>query len=219
GGAGGFTYEWVTGNTTDTLTVDPSSNTTYTIYATDNTGCIDSAEANVTVNSLPLVLLNAETYSVCTTDTSDTLAGSPSGGTYAGPNLTGNIFHPNLAGTGTFNFTYTYTDSAGCTAVGNQSIIVSICTGIQTMLNSQRIAVYPNPANSEFTVELQSGDAAQLLQLYTVTGQLVYEHQYASTENSQLSFVNTQALSNGVYFLKVALKDGSTLVQKVDIVK
>lgn len=220
GGAGGYTYDWITGAPTDTTTVAPTSNTPYTIYVTDHTGCIDSATANVTVNPLPIVNLNAQTYTVCASATTDTLAGSPPGGTYAGPDLTANVFNPSAAGSGTFNFTYTYTDpNTGCTNIGTQSIIVSACTGITGVNDNIRIAVYPNPANNQFTVQLQSGDEAQLITMYNVTGQEVYEHTFTTSENSQLSTLNTQALTNGVYFLKVVLQDGNTLVQKVDIVK
>ena len=220
GGVGAYTYTWITGAPTDTTTVLAVDSTTYTIYVNDGNGCYDSATAYVDVNPLPLVILNAQTYRVCTTDTSDTLAGSPAGGTYSGPDLTGNIFNPSAAGAGTWNFTYSYTDpNTGCSATGVQSIIVSTCTGIEALKGDSRIAVYPNPASNQFTVELQSGDAAQIITMYNVTGQQVYEHKYTSADNSQLTTINTQEFSNGVYFLKVVLQDGSTLVQKVDIVK
>jgi hypothetical protein len=220
GGVGAYTYTWITGATTDTTTVATPDTTTYTIYVNDGNGCYDSAYAQVDAVPLPLVILNAETYSVCTTDTSDTLAGSPAGGILTGPNLSGNIFNPSAAGPGTFNFTYTYTNGAGCTGTGTQSVIVSICTGVQSLDNGGRIAVYPNPANNQFTVQLSRElGTAQLITMYNVTGQQVYAHTFASAENAQLTTINTQTLSNGVYFVKVVLQDGNTLVQKVDIVK
>ncbi len=219
GGVGSLTYIWDLGNTTDTVTVAPTGPTTYTLYAFDGNGCVDSNEANVTVNALPNVILNAASYSVCTTDTADTLYGSPAGGTYSGTAVIGNIFNPSVAGVGTWNFTYTYTDGNGCTAVGLQSVIVTVCAGVPGIKNGAKMSVYPNPAKNEFTVELPGNNDAQLITMYTVTGQQVYEHKFNPTENSQLTSINTRNFLDGVYFLKVIMNDGSTLVQKIDIVK
>ena len=219
GGVGPLSYTWDSGNTTDTVTVAPTSDQTYTIYVNDGNGCYDSAMANVTVNPLPSVILNAQIYSVCSTVTVDSLIGSPPGGTYAGPNLTGNIFNPNAAGSGTWNFTYTYTDGNGCTNVGTQQVVVNVCTGIADIDNGGRIAVYPNPANNEFTLQLHSGDAAQMIDIYDITGQQVYEHKFTSGDYSQLSVINTQAYTSGVYFVRVVLQDGTIATQKLNIVK
>jgi trimeric autotransporter adhesin len=217
-----YTYQWLTGSTNDTSTIRVFRNIEDTIFVNDNTGCFSYAVANITALPIPNVILNAESYSVCVNITVDSLYGIPSGvnSTYSGPDLTGNIFNPNAAGVGTYTFTYKYTDSAGCSNTATQSIIVANCsTGIDALDNGERIAVYPNPASNQFTVQLRSEDAASLIRLYTITGQQVYEHKYTTTENSQLSTINTQALPNGIYFLKVVLNDGNTLVQKVDIAK
>jgi len=221
GGTGALSYVWDFDSATyDTATVLALANISYKIYVHDGNGCFVSAYDSIFVNPLPVVNLNAQTYTVCTTATSDSLSGFPPGGTYAGPHLVGNIFNPSAAGAGTFSFTYTYTDpNTHCSNVGTQSIIVSLCTGIPGVNDNARIAVYPNPANNQFTVQLQSGDEAQLITMYNVTGQEVYAHKYTTSENSQLSIINSQLLPNGVYFLKVVLQDGNTLVQKVDIVK
>ena len=54
------------------------------------------------------------------------LTGSPAGGIFTGPGISGNIFTPSVAGSGTHIITYTYTDpSTGCT---NQKVIQTIIT-------------------------------------------------------------------------------------------
>ncbi len=222
GGMGPLTYTWdYNGQTEDTLTVPADTGTIgYYVFVNDTNGCYDSAQAYVTTLPIPLVILNAGIYSACDSLLADTLFGIPAGGMYGGPNLTGNVFNPNAAGPGTYNFTYSYTDSAGCGSTAQQSIIVSSCTvGVPTITNNARIAVYPNPATDEFTVQLQGQKAAQSIEVYSITGQQVYAHQFNGSENSQLSVINTSQFPTGVYILKVILQNGSTLVQRVDVVK
>jgi len=52
-------------------------------------------------------------------------AGSPSGGTYTGPGITGGVFDPAVAGAGTHNVTYFFTDGNGCSGEASGSIIVN----------------------------------------------------------------------------------------------
>jgi len=49
--SGGGTYKWSTGATTSTITVNPSSNTTYTVIVSK--GCPDTASASITVFPTP----------------------------------------------------------------------------------------------------------------------------------------------------------------------
>lgn len=219
GGTGPFTFEWINGAPYDTTTIVAANDEAYTVYVTDSTGCNDSAVANVTVNPLPAVNLNAEIYNVCSYATVDTLYGLPPGGTYSGPDLTGNVFDPKAAGAGIFTFSYTYTDSNGCSNTAMQNINVNICAGIQGLTNDERIAAYPNPATDGFTLQLQNGDMAQMINIFNITGQTVYENHFPAVNNSQLTPINTQNYPCGVYFLKVVLQDGTTLVNKIDVMK
>ena len=52
-------------------------------------------------------------------------AGSPAGGTYTGPGITGGVFDPAVAGAGTHNVTYFFTDGNGCSGEASGSIIVN----------------------------------------------------------------------------------------------
>lgn len=52
------------------------------------------------------------------------VGGSPSGGTYSGTGVSGSSFDPAVAGQGTTNITYTYTDGNGCTGSDVEPITV-----------------------------------------------------------------------------------------------
>ena len=56
---GGGTYLWSTGATTATITIAPSSTTTYNVVVKNNNDCIDSAALNVVVHPLPIPQFSA----------------------------------------------------------------------------------------------------------------------------------------------------------------
>ncbi len=57
--SGGSSYEWSNGETTKSITVNPSATTTYTVTVSDN-GASDSDTVEVTVNALPTVSAGAD---------------------------------------------------------------------------------------------------------------------------------------------------------------
>ena len=62
---------------------------------------------------------------VCDLDSPITLSGgTPEGGVYAGPGVTGNIFDPSVAGPGVHTISYQYTNIQGCIAVAVEDIEV-----------------------------------------------------------------------------------------------
>ncbi len=61
--SGGTTYSWSTSETTDSIVVSPSSNTSYTVTATSGS-CSDSAIAIVTVSTALTITVNSPT--ICT---------------------------------------------------------------------------------------------------------------------------------------------------------
>src|SRR5690554_4072024 len=88
-------------------------------------GCTASSTENVTVNPPPIVSFSGLNTSYCYDETNVPLTGSPSGGTFSGPGVTGNVFDPSTAGAGTHTIVYTYTDGNGCTATSSQNTTVN----------------------------------------------------------------------------------------------
>lgn len=79
-------------------------------------------------------------------------------------------------------------------------------SSIQTVQNPQ-IQVFPNPLNQQFTIKAGKLKLASLA-LYNSQGQLL--KQLSTDEQSGTIPVNTQNLSQGVYFLKFQFEDGSS---------
>jgi hypothetical protein len=90
----------------------------------DGNACTDTAYQNLVVNSLPIVSFSI-LDTICYSGAGVTLTnGSPSGGTYSGAGVSGNVFSPNIAGSGNHVITYSYFDVNGCSAQAEDSIHV-----------------------------------------------------------------------------------------------
>lgn len=109
--------------------VTPGSyNITYSY--TDANGCSAAASTAIVVTSVPNVDMTT-LGSTCSSAASFALTGgSPAGGTYSGPGVTGANFDPATAGVGTHVITYTYTNAGGCTSSATNSITVAAAPNV-----------------------------------------------------------------------------------------
>jgi hypothetical protein len=123
---GGVSYVWSNGDTTQSISVSPSVQTTYVVTVTNASGCVASDDLVVSVDSLPSVSVPNQT-SVCEDANAVALSGGqPAGGFYSGNFVVGfSQFNVPQSGTGTFTITYNYTDGNGCTGTDNAEIIVN----------------------------------------------------------------------------------------------
>ncbi len=118
----GFTNLLGTGN--NLIIPAPAVSQTYYVRFEDHCGYTDARSVNVTVRDLPVVVFTAP-GPVCIDGADITLSsGSPAGGTYSGPGIIDDTFHPEIAGEGTHTLTYSYTDGNGCSNSAEQDIRV-----------------------------------------------------------------------------------------------
>ena len=195
--SGASTYTYSSGS----AVVSPTANASYNVTGSSAAGCVSSntAVSSVTVNALPSVSLSAAQTTACTNGSTITLTGSPAGGTYTGTNVSGTIFTPG-ASAGTFMPTYAYTSTVtGCSKTATTTIIVSVCTGIDSKIAGlSGIELYPNPNTGIFIIELNNG-LNKTIQVTDLTGRIVLE----DNTNSDKFNVNINALVNGIYYVKV----------------
>jgi len=178
-------------------TFDPTAlgqgTTTLTYTYTDGNGCSGSASEAITVNSLPVVTFDT-LANVCHYELPFSLmGGSPSGGTYAGPGVTGGVFDPGTTGDGTFAITYSYTDGNGCSGSAIQDITVVICGGI----NEEAFAfqLFPNP--TENTFELIVDAHANSIALQDMSGRTV------KSFDPTASLFDVSEIPSGVYIVRL----------------
>lgn len=111
----------------DTLSTGQTAPGVYTYYVTQTTGGCESPATVVTLTIIELPAVGFEPMEgVCINDASFTLTGgSPEGGVYSGNGVVNDsIFDPAVAGVGTHDITYTYSDPNGCTNDSTQQINV-----------------------------------------------------------------------------------------------
>lgn len=138
--AGATTYLWSNGATTPSITVMPSTTTTYTVTGTSSSGCTATGNITVTVGQKPIVTLNLPQSEICVDANPLTLTGgNPVGGTYYGSGIFGGLFYPSTVGVGTYNIHYEYTNNYGCKATATKLLTVN---PLPTVLFN---AISPNP--------------------------------------------------------------------------
>lgn len=95
----------------------------YDVTLVNYLGCDSTATLVLTVNPLPSV--SAGSYAQeCNFNNTLTLVGTPAGGTFSGPSVTGTNFNASNAGEGNHVITYAYTDGNGCSNSANTTIQV-----------------------------------------------------------------------------------------------
>ena len=126
GGVGPYTFQWFGGalpTNIDHPTACPLATTTYTLVVTDDNGCQSSDTVQVIVNQPTEANISGLNSSYCLNSGNVVMTGIPSGGTFSGPFVTGNVFQTTAVGL--WCVTYTYTDpSTGC--IDDTSICVTV---------------------------------------------------------------------------------------------
>jgi hypothetical protein len=79
--------------------------------------------------------------------------------------------------------------------------------------------VYPNPADSQFTVELLLKKETELsVEVYDMNGRLMNSSGYKSYQGKAVETIQTLGMNAGIYFLKIRNKKGQVLAsQKVQV--
>lgn len=117
-------YTWVSGPPTQCWTVSPTNPTTYNVTAVDAAGCQKSDAIAVSIYALPTVDAGTN-QSMCLSQGTLQLTGSPSGGTWSGSGVNSSgLFTAST--TGNFTLTYSYTNANGCT--NTDQTVVSVTT-------------------------------------------------------------------------------------------
>ena len=142
------------------------------------------------------------------TDGAATLSGTPAGGIFSGPGVSGNQFDPSIAGAGVHDISYTYTDQNGCSKTTNQTTEVEEYTGISSILIAGLINVHPNPNFGVFFISIPEGcEGSCKFELLESTGRKLDEVLFEqSTVNNEMKFTVSQS---GLYILRAVNSNGT----------
>lgn len=178
---------------------------------TDSLGCTTSDSLHMQVFPVVNVSLTSSDNNVCADDASVALTGSPAGGVYSGPGVSGSSFDPSTAGTGTQTITYTYQDANGCFFATTDVITVNACVGIAEQTPENTFSLFPNPATEK--VQLQIGQASTV-SIVNSLGETVFA---AQLENG-IHTIDVSAFAAGVYVVRVQ-QDAAVYAQQLLIAR
>jgi hypothetical protein len=118
-------YIWSNGGSTSSISVNPTSTTTYIVTATQANGCTNVASHTINVNPAPIVSFSGST-SICTGQ-STTLTGSSDipGSTFTWTGVTGTTTGPTLTTSTAGSYTLEAVSPMGCKSQITVNVIVS----------------------------------------------------------------------------------------------
>lgn len=169
---GATTYVWSTGGTANTLSVSPTSTTTYTVTGTIGS-CSGSATGVITVNPKPTVTVNSAT--VCVGQSTTLTASGANSYSWSNGGTTASI---TVTPTSTTTYTITGTSTNGCIATATTIVTVNplpftsvnsftICSGNSAVLTASGATTYVWSTSATTTTITITATSTTT---YTVTG-------------------------------------------------
>jgi hypothetical protein len=209
-----YTYSWSTGETTSTITVAPTMNTTYFVTV-DNGHCQVMDSVAVTVIPTPVVNLgNDTTIKWSWSLTLD--AGNPNATWLwnTGATTQTETFDSLNLTNGTANTVWVEVTENGCSASDTLIITVLDDVSINGAMNDLNMKVYPNPTDGRFNMVLSGYNGTIQMDIVDIAGQIVHSEEI--TVNGSLSRqFELNNLSNGVYYIKLSSKDGVKVMRLI----
>lgn len=165
--------------------------------------------------SATVVSLTGLNSSYTTLDLPVTLSGTPVGGVFIGPGISGNTFSPAVAGEGTHSIIYTYVDGDQCVNSDGLCTSVSLGMGLEPGgSTTSGVRVYPNPSRGLFTVELELTGLVSL-QVFDARGRQVHNEVFQASGTKTVRNLDLSALAKGTYSLVVRSGDNTVSQQVV----
>ena len=210
----GSTYIWNDNSSGQTLNVTTSG--TYYVTVVNSNGCTSSDTIALVVNANPTTTASASATTVCLDDANVTLTGTPAGGAFSGPGVSGNSFDPSI-GAGAQTIVYSFTDNNGCTGTSTVVVNVNACVGIAENAASS-FGVYPNPTDGLLNIVFNTAAEEAVIVVTDVAGKVVMTQQINGVQSGSVAGINLSNEAAGIYFVRVQVGTVSS-VQKIQVVK
>ncbi|MEZ4910991.1 MAG: hypothetical protein R2774_09020 [Saprospiraceae bacterium] len=132
--SGGSSYAWSTGDSGASITVSPSSTTSYTVTVTSDKGCVSTTSVTVIVNPLPNGNISGDTE-ICIGESTTLTASGGSSYAWSTSQTGGSI---TVSPSSTTSYTVTVTSDKGCVSTTSVTVIVNPLPNTATSAVTQR---------------------------------------------------------------------------------
>jgi hypothetical protein len=201
--SGASIYTWSNNTTGSSITVSPTSTTTYSVTGTDQSGCSSTQTITINVNQVTPANISVINDTICITNSPQILSGTPTGGTFFGTGVINGNFDPQISGAGNFTIGYTYTDNNSCSDSATAQMTVELCTSLNDLILSD-VKIFPNPAQNNFSINITSNENSKMnVTLLDVRGREIMQTQRILTPGNNLEIFNISEIESGVYFINV----------------
>jgi len=205
---GGVTYLWSTTDTTASITVSPSTTTTYYVTVTNSNGCTDSDEIVVNVYETSAVadfIVSINCFSVYFINNYSSASsyywnfGDGSTSTEENP------VH-NYATDSIYNVTLIAISPCGNDTVSYNIEVTSLSDELES---DYYVNVYPNPNKGTFDIKLVSDEIEDItIVIESIDGQVIYINKLDKVSRELITTVNINNFSKGIYHLEIITGKG-----------
>ena len=184
-------YQWSTGDTTQTISVSPTTTTTYTLTVSDIHGCQNQTSTLVSIGAIPSIQISGD-LAFCE-NSSTQLTASPGYSYIWSNNSSSQSITVNQPGT----YRVTATNSLGCSTTDSAVVttlpLPHVDFGMQHTICQGQSYTYQLPGNSPLTYHWANGSSSNVLTVstagtYTVT--VTNEHGCSITAADTLRVVD-----------------------------
>lgn len=211
--SGATTYTWLPSGSGSSNVVNPASTTVYSV--TGSIGSCTSAMKNVTVNVNPSPVITATTDNtlICIGYSSTLTATGANSYTWSPAASLSSPTGSVVGASPTVTTTYTVVGSDGvCNSTATVVQNVSVCTGIDNLVSSNDVVIYPNPSNGIYTLRYTNTVNSLNIEVVNSIGQIVISK---SMENGNLVTIDLTKMARGIYYLKASSDNGNHLFKLI----
>ncbi len=203
---GASTYSWNTSATTNSISVNPSGTTTYSVYGFNST-CTDMASITVSVNPNPTVSVSTPSNPICIGDAINLNANGANTYSWNTGSTFSSIF---ISPTVTTSYTLTgTTDGCSHTIVFTQSVIACGGVGMQEKeVAEDGLLVFPNPFHGIVNITYLGNNFSY--HVYDNVGRLLVK------ENKQVdkAVIDLTRYAKGVYYIEITNEANNQKVRR-----
>ncbi|MBS1646239.1 MAG: T9SS type A sorting domain-containing protein [Bacteroidetes bacterium] len=211
---GATTYVWapttgLSSATAANVLASPTVTTTYTLTGATGT-CQGKNTFTITASATPGPMITANSATICTTNTTSValMATSSSVSSFSWTPTTGLSASTGsmvVASPTTTTIYYVQGEQGACYTTGTSTVTVSACTGIDQVVNNNKLAVYPNPSTGLVTVSIPNLNGATTLIITDMIGKEIYRNALKDNDTN----VDLSNLQRGMYLISVS--DGKNI--------